>query len=60
VLQSSTIFLNVSKGLIAGSSDLTAAFGTDDANAIAQLVCFLLLKIFYFLIVCFSYFGMVI
>jgi ribosome maturation protein SDO1 len=38
VLQSNTIFLNVSKGNVAAEKDLVAAFGTDDLNAIAQLI----------------------
>lgn len=38
VLQSDTIFSNVSKGTVASQADLIAAFGTDDLAAIAPLV----------------------
>lgn len=38
VLQSETIFINVSKGQVAGAADLEAAFGTDNVTAIAQLI----------------------
>jgi hypothetical protein len=38
VLQSETIFANVSKGMVASQADLMAAFGTDDVSAIAPMV----------------------
>jgi ribosome maturation protein SDO1 len=34
VLQSHTVYTNVSKGVLAKSKDLNAAFGTDDHSSI--------------------------
>lgn len=45
VLQSHTVYINVSKGVVAKSKDLIAAFGTDDQTKIClevrRLVSFL-------------------
>ncbi|VDP07147.1 unnamed protein product [Soboliphyme baturini] len=38
VLQTHTVFLNVSKGQTANKEDLIAAFGNDDQSKICQLV----------------------
>uniref|UniRef100_A0AAX7VCV0 Ribosome maturation protein SBDS n=1 Tax=Astatotilapia calliptera TaxID=8154 RepID=A0AAX7VCV0_ASTCA len=48
VLQTHSVFVNVSKGQVAKKDDLTKAFGTDDLTEIckqAWLFCFFLLKI---------------
>lgn len=39
VLQSQTVYSNVSKGVLAKSKDLIAAFGTDDQSKICLEVC---------------------
>ncbi|RWW35684.1 hypothetical protein BHE74_00059353 [Ensete ventricosum] len=39
VLQSQTVYSNVSKGILAKSKDLIAAFGTDDQSKICLEVC---------------------
>lgn len=39
VLQSQTVYSNVSKGVLAKSKDLIAAFGTDDQAKICLEVC---------------------
>ena len=39
VLQSHTVYSNVSKGVLAKSKDLVAAFGTDDQTKICLEVC---------------------
>lgn len=39
MLQSQTVYSNVSKGVVAKSKDLVAAFGTDDQTQICLEVC---------------------
>lgn len=39
VLQSHTVYTNVSKGVLAKSKDLVAAFGTDDQTKVCLEVC---------------------
>lgn len=39
MLQSQTVYSNVSKGVVAKSKDLVAAFGTDDQSKICLEVC---------------------
>ena len=39
VLQIANVFMNVSKGEVAKSDDLSKAFGTSDVEAIVKEVC---------------------
>lgn len=48
VLQTHTIFHNVSKGLIANKADLIEAFGTDDQDAICLEVLVITLLYFFY------------